>query len=154
MDTLSQRSEQELRSFFRRKRTELSCLREPERLLNQLRDLDVIAEDQPEKVIQAKNKERALYQLLQQLEEKTPHKIRDFWECAFKEHILEIYPEVKSLKEELFASVGPRSGEKCVLSENRWFTPNEFQKFGGKDSYRNWKGSIQYKGKSLGVLIK
>ncbi|XP_029364479.1 nuclear body protein SP140-like isoform X2 [Echeneis naucrates] len=45
-------------------------------------------------------------------------------------------------------------GEKCILSQKQWFTPSEFEEFGGKRSSRNWKTSIRCMGIPLGKLIK
>ncbi|XP_023685641.2 uncharacterized protein [Paramormyrops kingsleyae] len=45
-------------------------------------------------------------------------------------------------------------GEKCILVGTDWFTPPEFEVFGGKKSYKNWKKSIQCKGTSLHKLIQ
>uniref|UniRef100_A0A671NW77 Nuclear body protein SP140-like protein n=1 Tax=Sinocyclocheilus anshuiensis TaxID=1608454 RepID=A0A671NW77_9TELE len=32
--------------------------------------------------------------------------------------------------------------EKCILSEDQWFKPNEFERFGGKERNKKWKTSI------------
>uniref|UniRef100_A0A8C1TGY5 Zgc:113411 n=1 Tax=Cyprinus carpio TaxID=7962 RepID=A0A8C1TGY5_CYPCA len=32
--------------------------------------------------------------------------------------------------------------EKCILSEDQWFKPNEFERFGGKGRNKKWKTSI------------
>uniref|UniRef100_A0AAY4AP76 Nuclear body protein SP140-like protein n=1 Tax=Denticeps clupeoides TaxID=299321 RepID=A0AAY4AP76_9TELE len=45
-------------------------------------------------------------------------------------------------------------GAKCILAEGRWFTPTEFEEFGGRKSSKNWKTSIRFKGKMLLVLIQ
>ncbi|XP_059377550.1 nuclear body protein SP140-like protein [Carassius carassius] len=34
------------------------------------------------------------------------------------------------------------SMEKCILSEDQWFKPNEFERFGGKGRNKKWKTSI------------
>ncbi|XP_078521488.1 uncharacterized protein LOC144790632 isoform X2 [Lissotriton helveticus] len=34
------------------------------------------------------------------------------------------------------------AGMPCILSEGRWFNPNEFQAFGGRQTSKNWKKSI------------
>ncbi|CAH1775932.1 unnamed protein product [Owenia fusiformis] len=42
---------------------------------------------------------------------------------------------------------------KCILHEERWLTPNEFQFISGRQSAKDWKRSIRHGGKSLKVLI-
>ncbi|XP_043091546.1 deformed epidermal autoregulatory factor 1 homolog [Puntigrus tetrazona] len=37
------------------------------------------------------------------------------------------------------------NGEKCVLCKGHWFTPRQFEKFGGKGNNKKWKSSIYYK---------
>ncbi|XP_059204937.1 nuclear body protein SP140-like protein isoform X2 [Centropristis striata] len=46
------------------------------------------------------------------------------------------------------------AGEKCIVADKQWFTPNEFQRFGGKESAKNWKLSIRCKGTPLAKLIQ
>ncbi|KAM9746079.1 uncharacterized protein ACNS7B_010196 isoform 1-T1 [Menidia menidia] len=46
------------------------------------------------------------------------------------------------------------TGDRCILAEKQWFTPNEFEKFAGKGSSKNWKTSIRCGGTTLGKLIK
>lgn len=41
----------------------------------------------------------------------------------------------------------------CVLFENAWLTPNEFQYISGRETAKDWKRSIKHHGKSLKVLI-
>lgn len=36
-------------------------------------------------------------------------------------------------------------GEKCILCKGQWFTPRQFEKFGGKANSKKWKGSIHCK---------
>ncbi|KAM9434889.1 nuclear body protein SP140-like protein isoform 2-T2 [Clarias gariepinus] len=45
-------------------------------------------------------------------------------------------------------------GEGCVLSEGRWFTPNDFLRFSGKGSSNNWKKAIRYQNAPLLKLFK
>ncbi|KAK2864779.1 hypothetical protein Q7C36_003933 [Tachysurus vachellii] len=45
-------------------------------------------------------------------------------------------------------------GEKCIFSEDRWFSPGEFERFSGKGSCKNWKTSIRYQNTTLQKLIK
>ncbi len=37
------------------------------------------------------------------------------------------------------------SGEKCISCKGHWFTPRQFEKFGGKGHHKKWKSSIYYK---------
>lgn len=46
------------------------------------------------------------------------------------------------------------SGEKCIAVEKQWFTPPEFERFAGKQSYKNWKLSIRCMDSPLGKLIQ
>ncbi|XP_016124972.1 uncharacterized protein [Sinocyclocheilus grahami] len=36
-------------------------------------------------------------------------------------------------------------GEKCISCKGKWFTPRQFEEFGGKGHHKKWKGSIYYK---------
>ncbi|KAM6914237.1 uncharacterized protein PEZ65_014675 [Lycodopsis pacificus] len=45
-------------------------------------------------------------------------------------------------------------GEKCIVVGREWFTPNEFEKFAGRKSSKNWKLSIRCMDTTLGQLIK
>ncbi|XP_073351380.1 uncharacterized protein [Pagrus major] len=45
-------------------------------------------------------------------------------------------------------------GEKCIVVDKQWFTPNEFERFAGKKSCKNWKLSIRCEGTTLGKLIQ
>ncbi|XP_065108899.1 SP110 nuclear antigen, tandem duplicate 4 isoform X3 [Paramisgurnus dabryanus] len=46
------------------------------------------------------------------------------------------------------------NSEKCILSEDQWFKPSEFEKFGGKEKSRKWKTSILCDGIPLQKLIE
>ncbi|XP_050954236.1 uncharacterized protein LOC127155778 isoform X2 [Labeo rohita] len=37
------------------------------------------------------------------------------------------------------------NGEKCISCKGHWFTPRQFEKFGGKGNNKKWKCSIYYK---------
>ncbi|XP_058625112.1 uncharacterized protein LOC131536295 isoform X3 [Onychostoma macrolepis] len=37
------------------------------------------------------------------------------------------------------------NGEKCISCKGKWFTPGQFEEFGGKGHHKKWKGSIYYK---------
>ncbi|XP_032392992.1 nuclear body protein SP140 isoform X3 [Etheostoma spectabile] len=45
-------------------------------------------------------------------------------------------------------------GDECIVVEKKWFTPNEFERFAGKQSYKNWKLSIRCMDTPLGKLIQ
>lgn len=42
---------------------------------------------------------------------------------------------------------------KCVLFKDDWLTPNEFQAVSGRQSSKDWKRSIRYKGRCIKELI-
>ncbi|MBN3302447.1 SP14L protein, partial [Amia calva] len=227
MDSLEFFTQEELVDLLHSRKTELSCLTKPRRLLNQLRDADVISEDQHTKVLRAKGlegREQALYQLLHWLEAEIPHKIKVFWGCIFQEHIMQHYPPLRLLKNSILDGTYTRQkklekdeemeegkekkegkkqgqkegrknnkithgkgspeaiwnwplyksqlpvtcgdkqgtlyrdklakGERCVLAEGRWFSPRQFEEFGGKSSSKNWKLSIRCNKETLHRLIQ
>ena len=41
----------------------------------------------------------------------------------------------------------------CVLFEESWLTPNEFQAISGRETAKDWKRSIKHHGKSLKLLL-
>lgn len=41
----------------------------------------------------------------------------------------------------------------CILFNTEWLTPNELQYISGRETAKDWKRSIRYKGKSLKSLI-
>lgn len=41
----------------------------------------------------------------------------------------------------------------CILFNNEWLTPNELQYVSGRETAKDWKRSIRFKGKSLKSLI-
>ncbi|KAL0198286.1 hypothetical protein M9458_006826, partial [Cirrhinus mrigala] len=45
-------------------------------------------------------------------------------------------------------------GEKCIFSQECWFTPADFEKFGGKEKCKNWKSSIRCGNTTLKKLIE
>ncbi|XP_036420031.1 nuclear body protein SP140-like protein isoform X2 [Colossoma macropomum] len=46
------------------------------------------------------------------------------------------------------------NSEPCILSEGQWFTPSEFEKYGGKEKNRKWRTSILYRQFPLQTLIE
>uniref|UniRef100_UPI0037E7AF72 nuclear body protein SP140-like protein n=1 Tax=Semicossyphus pulcher TaxID=241346 RepID=UPI0037E7AF72 len=45
-------------------------------------------------------------------------------------------------------------GEKCIAVGKKWYTPSQFERFSGKNSYKNWKLSIRCKETPLAKLIQ
>ncbi|XP_076024178.1 uncharacterized protein LOC143014255 isoform X2 [Genypterus blacodes] len=45
-------------------------------------------------------------------------------------------------------------GEKCIESEGLWYTPQAFERYGGKSSNKKWKQSILYENQHLQVLLE
>ncbi|XP_016408561.1 uncharacterized protein LOC107740602 isoform X2 [Sinocyclocheilus rhinocerous] len=260
MDPLDFKTNEELQVFFHRKKTEISCIKEPHRLLTQLRDHDLV----PEKLFKnvkntrtRKQKEKGFYEVLDWVEKNRPQDIQQFWRCVFEDHILQQYPELSKLRSSLLDGTfkiyekppdveiqteeeksggkaekgkeksykrkrskddkssedsddpGPSStsrpkrrkpakkpsssspvkkgdkqeiwkwpiykiqlpvtcgdkegtlyrdklpeGEKCILSQGRWFTPNAFEKFAGKEKCKSWKTSIRCRNTLLKKLIE
>ncbi|XP_033998431.1 nuclear body protein SP140-like protein [Trematomus bernacchii] len=94
----------ELLRFFRRSKTEMSCMENPQTFLRQLRDYDLLLEDRYQKVSRMqsiKNIRNGLYEFLDLLERKQPQDIKVFWSCVFKETILNEYPTLRRLRNDL-----------------------------------------------------
>ncbi|XP_076153849.1 uncharacterized protein LOC143137498 isoform X3 [Alosa pseudoharengus] len=45
-------------------------------------------------------------------------------------------------------------GVRCIFHEDRWYTPGEFEKLGGKERSKNWKTSIRCRNTPLQKLIQ
>ncbi|XP_023672318.1 uncharacterized protein [Paramormyrops kingsleyae] len=237
MNPLDFKTNEELTGFFRCKKTELSCMEQPQTFLRQLRDHGLIPEDKYKKVIKTKIKQRrvdGVYEVLDWLETTRPENISAFWRCVFEDHILQQYPILRDMRERLLGKSSTSSGklsekketmeakegkgvkrrkiedgskaenleetesskeeeklgtsrcwppfkeskteenwlvvcgvkkgllyrdklargEKCILADQRWFYPFEFEEYGGKKTSRNWKISIRYQNKTLHRLIQ
>ncbi|XP_054463226.1 nuclear body protein SP140 isoform X2 [Anoplopoma fimbria] len=258
MEPMDWLGNEELLRFFHRHKTEMSCIENPHTFLSQLRDHDLVPDDQYKKVIRMKSKDnirKGLYGILDLLEKEQPKRIKEFWSCVFKDTILNQYPILRllrnSLKDERVGTeqsddgkrkelseseegeekkvksvkkkrklrrrsasdeneeepAGPSSlstprkksqkicyssplkkgeenniwswpiyklqipvtcglqlgtldrnrlakGEKCIVVGKKWFTPNEFERFAGKMSSKNWKVTIRCGNTPLGKLIK
>ncbi|KAF4115647.1 hypothetical protein G5714_003136 [Onychostoma macrolepis] len=104
MDPLEFLTNEELLFFFHRKKTEISCIQQPRRLLTQLRDHDLVPEklfENVKKMRSRKQKEKGFYEVLEWLEKNSPQDIHQFWRCVFEDHILQLYPALRKLKNSL-----------------------------------------------------
>ncbi|XP_050957965.1 LOW QUALITY PROTEIN: uncharacterized protein LOC127159069 [Labeo rohita] len=259
MDPLDFLTNEQLLFFLHRKKTEISCIEQPHRLLTQLRDHDLVPEklfENVKKMRTREQKEKGVYEVLDWLEKKKPQRVQQFWRCVFEDHILQLYPTLRMLRNSLLngtfefcdkppdvetpteeeesegkaekgkgknkrkrskddrssedsddpgtssASTPSRkkpakkpsfssplkkgdeqevwtwpiyktqlpvtcgkkegtlyrdklpAGERCILSSGRWFTPADFEKFGGKERCKNWKSSIRCRNTPLKKLIE
>ncbi|XP_076866342.1 uncharacterized protein LOC143517561 [Brachyhypopomus gauderio] len=48
----------------------------------------------------------------------------------------------------------PADSEACIFSEGKWFTPSQFEEFGGKGKSKKWKTRIFYHEVPLKILIQ
>ncbi|XP_060759899.1 uncharacterized protein LOC132870279 [Neoarius graeffei] len=242
MDRLDFLTEDELIRYFRRAKTEISCIEEPHVFLSQLRDHDLVPDDLYKKVMRMRNKvrkEKGVYEILDWLEDNRGEHMKIFWSCVFQDHIQQKYPTLRLLRNTLLDDFhkideklpnapkpgrnkdvqreekkqeqkkgttkrkktgedadeeepGPSSvsrqkklkptfslllkkgelpvtcgdkkgtlypdklarGDKCILYQDRWFTPNEFERLGGKGRSKNWKLTVRYKNIPLQKLLK
>ncbi|KAK2916027.1 hypothetical protein Q8A67_000401 [Cirrhinus molitorella] len=259
MDPLDLKTDEELLFFFHRKKTEISSIEQPHRLLTQLRDHDLVPEklfENVKKMRTREQKEKGVYEVLDWVEKNRPRYIHQFWRCMFEDHILQLYPTLRMLRNSLLdgtyklyekppdvetpteeeesegkaekekgknykrkttkdegrsedsddpstssastpsqkkpvkkpsfssplkkgdkqiwmwpiyktqlpVTCGNKDGTlyrdklpgggKCILSKGRWFTPADFEKFGGKERCKNWKSSIRCRNTPLKKLIE
>ncbi|KAG9338860.1 hypothetical protein JZ751_025300 [Albula glossodonta] len=120
--SLDIRTDDELLWFFRNKKTEISCINQPYIFLSQLRDYDLVQEDVYKKVNRMKSqqqRERMLYQILDRLETDQPHRIRTFWNCVLKPHILQHYPELSSLRDSLMEGQNGEMERESMVANTR-----------------------------------
>lgn len=104
MELMDWLRDNQLLQFFRRNKTEMSCMENPQTFLRQLRDHDLLLDKTYEKVIRMqsiKKIKNGLYEILDRLESKQPQDIRAFWTCVFKETILNEYPTLRLLRNDL-----------------------------------------------------
>ncbi|XP_026882521.1 uncharacterized protein LOC113587835 [Electrophorus electricus] len=95
---------EELIQFFHCKKTEMSCMEQPNTFLNQLRDHDLVPEKLYKKVIRMRYKEKkkdGVYEVLDRLEKERSDKVKVFWRCVFHGHILQKYPVLCGLRKSL-----------------------------------------------------
>ncbi|XP_038845033.1 nuclear body protein SP140-like protein isoform X1 [Salvelinus namaycush] len=104
MDQLDFLTDEELLRFFRCSRTEMSCMEQPHTFLNQLRDHHLIPEEMYKKLIRCRSKEvreKGVYQVLDWVEAERPDSIKVFWNCVFRDHLLQQYPTLRLLRNRL-----------------------------------------------------
>ncbi|XP_016150277.1 nuclear body protein SP140-like protein isoform X4 [Sinocyclocheilus grahami] len=191
MEPLNFLTTEELLFFLHRKKTEISCIEQPHRFLSQLRDHDLVPEELFENVKKMRSreqKEKGVYEVLDWVEKNKPQYIHQFWRCVFEDHILQLYPTLRTLRKSLLdaslvkkgenqeiwkwpiykthlpVTCGDKEGtlyrdkmprgEKCILSQGHWFTPNYFEKFAGKEKCKDWKLSIRCRNTPLKKLIE
>nr|XP_040047560.1 nuclear body protein SP140-like protein isoform X4 [Gasterosteus aculeatus aculeatus] len=104
MDPMDWLENHELLRFFRRHKTEMSCMEKPHTFLRQLRDHDLVPEDRYKKVSCMRSKDNmrdGLYEILDWFETERSQKVREFWSCVFKDSILNQYPTLRLLRNSL-----------------------------------------------------
>ncbi|MGH0183983.1 UNVERIFIED_CONTAM: hypothetical protein FKN15_013496 [Acipenser sinensis] len=97
------KTDDELRQFFRSKKVEIASIKDPFMLFTQLRDSDVIPEEKYQEVYGPK-KQKARYSLLEWMEKEKPQLIRQFWECVFKDHMIQSYPALRLMRDSFLES--------------------------------------------------
>ncbi|XP_036420038.1 nuclear body protein SP140-like protein isoform X2 [Colossoma macropomum] len=104
MDPLDFLNKEDLIRFFHCKKTEMSCMEEPNIFLHQLRDHNLVPEKLYKKVVKMRCKEKrkdGVYQILDWLEKERSDSVYLFWTCVFKDHILQKYPVLRLLRNSL-----------------------------------------------------
>ncbi|XP_067315888.1 nuclear body protein SP140-like protein isoform X2 [Pseudorasbora parva] len=106
MDPLDFLTNEELLRFLHRKKTEISCIDQPHTLFTQLRDHDLMTEELFEKVKAMRSREqkqtqKRIYEVLDRLEKEKSQCMHQFWRCVFEDHILQLYPTLRLLRNSL-----------------------------------------------------
>ncbi|KAM7386540.1 hypothetical protein PAMA_009241 [Pampus argenteus] len=104
MDPIDFLEPEELLQVFHCKKTEMSCMNNPHTFLSQLRDHNLISDDRYKKVSRIRSKDnmkKALYDVLDWLEEERSQHIKVFWKCVFKDTIMNQYPTLQLLRKSL-----------------------------------------------------
>ncbi|XP_041938999.1 nuclear body protein SP140-like protein isoform X3 [Alosa sapidissima] len=104
MDPLDFLTQDQLLLFFRRKKTEMSCMDQPHTFLTQLRDHDLLSEKLYQRVVRMKTKEqkkKGVYEVLDSLETHQPECVETFWRSVFTDHIMQLYPTLRLLRNSL-----------------------------------------------------
>ncbi|XP_010783794.1 uncharacterized protein [Notothenia coriiceps] len=105
MEPMEWLGDNELLQFFRRSKTAMSIMENPQTFLRQLRDHDLLLDDDTYQKVNRmqsiKKIRKGLYEILDRLERKQPQHIRVFWTCVFKDSILNEYPTLRELRNDL-----------------------------------------------------
>ncbi|KAI9526403.1 hypothetical protein NQZ68_039823 [Dissostichus eleginoides] len=120
MEPMDWLGDNELLLFFRRNKTEMSCMENPQTFLRQLRDYDLLQEDSYQKVSRMqsiKKIKNGLYEILDRLESKQPQDIQKFWSCVFKETIMNEYPTLRLLRNDLMNGTFQSESERAETEE-------------------------------------
>ncbi|KAL0198291.1 hypothetical protein M9458_006831, partial [Cirrhinus mrigala] len=72
-------------------------------------------------------KEKGIYEILDWLEKNRPQYVQQFWRCVFEDHILQLYPTLRMLRNSLLDGTF-KFYEKPLDAE----TPTEEEESGGK----------------------
>ncbi|XP_026212415.1 nuclear autoantigen Sp-100-like [Anabas testudineus] len=91
---------EDLLRYFRRNKTLMSYMDNPQIFLRQLRDHDLIPEDRYQMVNRMKSKEKIkdeIYDILDKIEREKSDCILDFWKCIFIKDIMKLYPTLQEL---------------------------------------------------------
>ncbi|XP_056609169.1 nuclear body protein SP140-like protein isoform X2 [Triplophysa dalaica] len=104
MDPLDFLTNEDLLLFLRRKKTEISCMDQPHTFLTQLRDHDLLPEEKYQKIKTMRSREqkqRGVYDVLDWLEKNRSKCMHRFWGSLFEDHILQLYPTLRLLRNNL-----------------------------------------------------
>ncbi|XP_028842158.1 nuclear autoantigen Sp-100-like isoform X2 [Denticeps clupeoides] len=88
-----------LYKFFLSNKTRMSYMETPEMFVNHLCDHGLV-EEKFKKVMKSKMKNKRVYEILDNLTVQSK-KIKTFWSCVFKKHMLQQYPTLQELYNEL-----------------------------------------------------
>ncbi|KAK7939833.1 hypothetical protein WMY93_003159 [Mugilogobius chulae] len=92
----------ELLNFLSRHKNPLSCMKNPQTFVRQLRDKLLISSDIYKTLKGSQDPETDLYDALDWITDNKKKYIHHFWKCVFEKHIMDKYPLLKKLQEKMF----------------------------------------------------
>ncbi|XP_072298751.1 uncharacterized protein [Eucyclogobius newberryi] len=122
VDPLDFLENETLLRFLHLKKTELSCMDNPQTFVSQLRDFSLISKEEHSKISRMRGKEKirsAVYNLLDFIETERSQHIQLFWRCVFRETILNKYPTLRQLRNSLFDGSYAREIELLEAVDNQ-----------------------------------